>query len=62
MRHVVAVSLIPLLTRLVVGILVMAGFLWLAVRLISRMTRSGTDSPPGREPTDRIDDEDRPDY
>ena len=55
-------SLLLTMVHLVVGAAVMAGFLWLTVRLISRMTRFGPKSPPGSEPADRVDDEDREIY
>jgi len=43
-----------LIIRVVVGVAVLAGFLWLVTRLLSRMIDSTTQSPPGFEPTDRV--------
>jgi len=55
-------NLVTTIARLLVGVAIMGGFLWLVVRLISRMTRYGPKSPPGSEPADRTDDEDRKIY
>ncbi len=48
-----------LIVQAVAGLALLAGFVWLIVRLIGRMGGSTTDSPPGTEPTDRTEDEDR---
>ena len=53
-----AVNLITII-QLVVGVVLIGGFLWLVVRLLARMTRFAGKSPPGHKPADRIDDEDR---
>jgi archaellum component FlaG (FlaF/FlaG flagellin family) len=46
--------------QVLVSAAVLTGLVWVMVRLISRMTSKGPPSPPGAEPTDRTDDEDRP--
>jgi len=56
---VAVASLLTTIIRLVVGAALIGGFLWLVIRLISRMTRFDSKSPPGHEPTDRTDDEER---
>ena len=51
-------GIVTTIIRVVVGVGLMAGFLWLAIRLVSRMTGLESKSPPGHEPADRTDDED----
>lgn len=58
MEWAVAVSLAGII-RLVVSVAILAGFIWLIGHLIARLVGPPTESPPGREPTDRVDDNER---
>ena len=58
----VLAGLLTTIIRLVVGMLIVGGFVWLVVRLLARMTGMGGTSPPGRKPADRVDDDEREIY
>lgn len=52
-------SLLGQLAQLALGVAVVVGFVWLTVRLLSRMIGRGPESPVGRQPTDRTDDDEK---
>lgn len=52
-------SLFWLIVQAVAGLALLAGFVWLIIRLIGRMAGPPDESPPGTKPTDRTEDPDR---